>query len=285
VVRRFATLAARERGRDPEAVDAAIVRAFDRLIRRRRVDGRLGDGTAAEGLERALVDGFVGLYDSDLDRPPTGRVREAVVTQFQRLYYHSPKQTWKNTFYRGTTVWKCPMDLWAYQEIAHEARPDLIIETGTAFGGSGHYLADLCETLGHGRVVTIDIRQRPARPEHPRLTYLTGSSTDPEVVAQVEQISAEVGPTPVVLVILDSDHSREHVLAELRTWSSWVPVGSYVLVEDTNINGHPVYPEFGPGPAEAVQEFLADDDRFVVDVSLESRMLTFNPGGFLKRIR
>ena len=88
-----------------------------------------------------------------------------------------------------------------------------------------------------------------------------------------------------MLVILDSDHRYAHVLDELRAYADVVTVGSYVVVEDTNVNGHPAYPEFGPGPMEAVDAFLAEDDRFVIDAGREKFFMTFNPRGYLKKVR
>ena len=85
------------------------------------------------------------------------------------------------------------------------------------------------------------------------------------------------------MVVLDSDHHRDHVLAELRTYSALVTPGSYLIVEDTNINGHPVRPEFGPGPMEAVDEFLRESPDFAIDPEREKFFLTFNPRGFLRR--
>ncbi|MDP9209861.1 MAG: cephalosporin hydroxylase family protein, partial [Actinomycetota bacterium] len=142
------------------------------------------------------------------------------------------------------------------------------------------YLATLCETIGRGQVVSVDIGHWPDRPVHPRLTYVVASSTDPAVVAQVAERAQGAG---TVLVMLDSDHSRDHVLAELRAYAPMVTPGSYLVVEDTNINGHPVYEAFGPGPMEAVQDFLKERDDFEVDRSREKFLFTFNPGGWLRR--
>jgi cephalosporin hydroxylase len=211
---------------------------------------------------------------------PSPAFQSAIVDQFHRLYYHSDEQTWKSTFYRGFVTWKCPLDLWIYQEIMHEIRPGLIVETGTAYGGSALFLADLCETMGHGEVFTIDIRNRAADVEHPRLTKVIGSSTDPAILDRVIRDSSFPG---AVMVILDSDHSADHVAAELALWCGMVTPGSYLIVEDTNINGHPVFPGFGPGPAEAVGAFLAERDDFTVDRSREKLLLTWNPGGYLRR--
>lgn len=87
----------------------------------------------------------------------------------------------------------------------HEVRPDLIIECGTAFGASALYLANMCDLIGNGTVITIDIDTRPKRPQHPRIVYITGSSTDPTTV---QQIKRHISPNDSVMVILDSDHSK-----------------------------------------------------------------------------
>jgi len=88
-----------------------------------------------------------------------------------------------------------------------------------------------------------------------------------------------------VMVLLDSDHRMPHVLAEMRAYAPLVSEGSYLVVQDTDINGHPVLPGFGPGPMEAVTEFLSGDDRFQVDRDQERLMFTMHPGGYLKRVR
>jgi cephalosporin hydroxylase len=204
-----------------------------------------------------------------------------VVSQFHKTFYAAKRRTWRNTYWRGVPVFKCPLDLWVYQEILHEVRPDVIIETGTLYGGSAYYLASICDLLEQGQVITIDIEPLPDRPSHPRLTYLTGSSTDPDVVAKVD---ARIGEGTRVLVVLDSDHSREHVLSELDVWHSRVSTDSYLIVEDTNINGHPVTEHLGPGPWEAVNEWLAKHPDFRRDPNREKFFLTFNPRGYLQRV-
>lgn len=202
-----------------------------------------------------------------------------VTEAFHRLYYDTA--VWKDTYWLGVRTQKCPLDLWVYQEILHETRPDLVIETGTAHGGSALYLASVCDLLGRGEVVTVDIHPVDGRPEHDRVTYLTGSSTADEVVGEIERLVA--GGPERVLVILDSDHSRDHVLDELRIYSRFVTPGSYLVVEDTNVNGHPVMPEHGPGPMEALDEFLGETDEFEIEAAREKFFLTFNPRGFLRR--
>lgn len=211
------------------------------------------------------------------------------VENFHKLYYDSRSQTWENTSWLGVPIWKCPLDLWVYQEIIHDVRPDIIIESGTAHGGSALFLASMCDLMNKGKVVTIDIANtpygkdsdNPARPQHSRIKYLIGSSTSEDIV---EEIRKMVGDRDRVLVILDSDHSMKHVVSELEIYSKFVTKGSYMIVEDTNINGHPVCREFGPGPMEAIDKFLADNKNFVVDKNKEKFFMTFNPKGYLCRV-
>jgi cephalosporin hydroxylase len=188
---------------------------------------------------------------------------------------------WKpRTFWLGTLTLKNPLDLWVYQEIMFETRPDLVVETGTYRGGSAVYLASICDLLGAGEVVSIDIEpMRDDYPRHPRITYLAGrSSTDLEVVAEVGA-RAEGRST---LVVLDSDHSQAHVEAELDAYAPLVPVGCYVIVEDSNIGR--IRKDLMPGPLEAVETFLTKTDEFEIDREREKFLITFNPSGYLKRV-
>jgi cephalosporin hydroxylase len=211
------------------------------------------------------------------------RTRRQIIDSFHRLYFdaHLADGTWRAITWLGIPIVKTPLDLWIYQEIVAELRPALIVETGTAWGGSALYLATLCDALGSGKVVTIDVRALDDRPLHPRITYLAGSSTSSAVHDEVRR-AAERADGPVV-VILDSDHHTQHVRRELELYGPLVTEGSYLIVEDTNVNGHPAAPEHGPGPAEAVTEFLTTHPEFAVDRSREKLLLTFNPGGYLRR--
>ena len=210
------------------------------------------------------------------------KLRPLLVDAFHKLYYGSKRQTRHNTFWLGVPCFKCPLDLWIYQEIIFEVRPDIIIEAGTASGGSALFLACVCDWIGSGSIVSIDIQERADLPKHNRINYLVGSSVSDPIVQQVSRFVADKHS---VLVVLDSDHSREHVLEELRIYSRFVTLNSYVIVEDTNLNGHPIKPAFGPGPMEAVVEFLQQTDRFAIDADREKFFLTFNPKGYLKRVR
>jgi cephalosporin hydroxylase len=221
-------------------------------------------------------------------RPSLGRLRRRVqrlrarttVASFHRIYYDENDRTWSNTTWLGVRVFKCPLDLWIYQELIDRIRPDLVVETGTAAGGSALFLASCLDLVGNGRVVTVDVLDRRDRPEHGRITYLTGSSVSDAIVGE---ISTAAAASTSVLVILDSDHSAAHVLQELRKYAPLVTPGSYLIVEDTNVNGHPILPSFGPGPYEAVETFLAESSDFVRDPECEKFFMTFNPGGYLRR--
>ena len=210
------------------------------------------------------------------------RDESQLVADFHRLYYeNAAHQTWQNTFYMGHQILKCPLDLWHYQEILSTVRPDLIIETGTCHGGSALYLAHLCDLLGVGRVITIDIEHKDGRPTHPRIEYWTASSTATDVVARA---TAAASRANTVMVILDSDHSEPHVSKELEAYADLVTPGSFLIVEDSNVNGHPIAPEFGPGPMEALDQFLVKRPDFVIDDRWDKFLLTFNPRGYLRRL-
>jgi cephalosporin hydroxylase len=146
-------------------------------------------------------------------------------------------------------------------------------------------------TLPHvnprGKVVTIDVspklsaeaRKHPLAKE--RIVFLEGSSTDPKTVAKV----AEIVKGGRAMVILDSLHTKEHVLKEIRAYAPFVPVGGYLIVQDSNVNGHPVRPDHGPGPMEAIEEFLAGTDEFVSDRGRERMLFSMHPKGYLKRVK
>jgi cephalosporin hydroxylase len=218
------------------------------------------------------------------ETPPQLTDTDEIVRRFNTLYCKQGGRTWLKTYWLGHPVVKCPLDLWIYQEIVFEKRPDVIVETGTAAGGSAHFLACMCDLVGNGRVITVDIKGTPyqekwERPSHPRITYLTGRSVAPEILSSIR---GSIGDSKTVMVILDSNHTKRYVLAELAEYAPLVSPGHYLVVEDTNIN---YWSDFGPGPAEAVEEFLPTDAgaQFEVDRSREKFMMSFNPGGYLLR--
>ena len=206
---------------------------------------------------------------------------QRVLTRFHQWYYDHSERTWLNTRWLGARNAKLPSDLWVYQEIIYEVKPDILIEAGTFEGGSAYYFASLFDLMNKGRVVTIDIEDKPGKPQHKRITYLLGSSTSDEIYNQVK---ANIHPNDIVMVSLDSDHHRDHVLKELNLYGKLVTPGSYIVVEDSNVNGHPVAKDFGPGPMEALEEFLKNNPGFKSDLDREKFGVTFYPNGWIKRV-
>jgi cephalosporin hydroxylase len=205
----------------------------------------------------------------------------AVRRLFHVLYYDVERlQTWEDTRWMGARVLKNPFDLWSYQEIVHETRPDLVVETGTFNGGSTLYFASLLDCVGGGRVLSVDIEPQDGLPGHPRIEYRRDSSVSDGTLAWVAEACAGAER---VMVVLDSDHSRDHVLAEMRAYAGFVTPGCYMVVEDGNVNGHPVFRGHGPGPTEALRAFLREDARFEPDPRRERFLMSFNPGGWLRR--
>jgi len=203
-----------------------------------------------------------------------------VVAQFHSLYYCSPERTWNNTRWMGYRTMRCPLDLWIYQEILYELKPDTVIETGTNEGGGAYFLASVMDVIGKGRVIGVDIEKVENQADHERISYLKGSSISNDTVKSITEM---IETDQVVLVILDSDHNMPHVIKEMEIYSEFVTKGSYMIVEDSNVNGHPIMPNWGPGPFEAIQRFLEESNSFEVDKNREKFYLSFNPDGYLKK--
>ena len=209
-----------------------------------------------------------------------------VAQRFHQLSYDSPS-TWQRNRWMGIKAFQNPNDAWIIQEIISEVKPDFIIETGTLWGGSALIWASILEHINpEGRVITVDIEDSTAEArKHPlfqrKVDFMLGSSTSPTVL---EDIGRKVKGRKV-LVILDSDHSKTHVLKELQSYAPFVQAGSYIIVQDSNVNGHPVYPNYGPGPYEAIEEYLETNSNFEPDRDRERLLYTMHPNGFLKRIR
>jgi cephalosporin hydroxylase len=191
--------------------------------------------------------------------------------------------SWKDSKWLGRTITNAPTDLFVYQELLGIVRPDWIVETGTKGGGRALFLASICDLLGHGRVVSIvEGAGGASRPEHDRVVYLQEPPYDERAFARVRELT---GDQPNALVILGSPSPPPRLLREFAGYAPLVRPGSYVVVENTIVNGHPVWPGYGPGPAEAVKRILAANADFVQDSSWEKFGLSFNLGGFLRRVR
>jgi cephalosporin hydroxylase len=215
----------------------------------------------------------------------------------RRLFDRSCEFKYSYNFkWLGRPVIQYPADMMALQEIIWAVKPVVVVETGIAHGGSLVFSASMLELIGGpGRVIGVDIEIRPhnraAIEQHPlskRITMIEGSSVDEAVAARVKALCGNAGP---VLVILDSNHTHEHVARELELYSPLVGKGSYLIVFDTVIEDMPstAFPDrpwaHGNNPKTAVREFLARNRRFVVDKEVENKLLlSVAPEGYLKCI-
>ena len=200
-----------------------------------------------------------------------------------------------NYSWMGRPIIKYPNDILILQEMIWSLKPDYIVETGIAHGGSIIFSASMLELLGHGEVIAVDIdirkHNRDEIEKHPmnkRITMIEGSSVDPEIVNAIkEKVKGKK-----VLVCLDSNHTHEHVLEELRMYADMVNVGSYIVCPDTFVeyfpkgycNDRPW--DVGNNPMTALIAFLKEDDRFEIDKDIDNKlMITEGFDGYLKRIK
>jgi len=196
----------------------------------------------------------------------------------------------------GVPIIQLPADVMATQEVIWSTKPDVIIETGVARGGSVLFMASLLELIGKGKVIGVDVdiraHNRDSIERHPmtkRVVLIEGSSTDQEVIAEIR---AQIPDSASVMVVLDSDHSRDHVLAELRSYGPMVTEGCYIVVADTILgfldeertprNRSKIWLK-GDEPLAALEIYLGETDRFEVDDVLNSKLiLASSPGGYLR---
>jgi cephalosporin hydroxylase len=211
-------------------------------------------------------------------------------TAFHQQYYAAagPDQDsgggWKLCRWRDVPLHKFPQDVMTYARLLFQLRPRWVVELGTLYGGSALFFADVLRLAGgRGEVLTVDKAPLPMALDAKHVEFIRGFCQDPNVVTYVHaRVASAAGP---VLLTLDCDHTAAHVRAELDTYADLVTPGSYLVVEDGNLNGHPVVPEFGPGPAEALAQWLPDHPEFVPDPECEGHLITMNPGGWLRRVR
>ena len=200
------------------------------------------------------------------------------------LLYHQHEVHGDRCTWMGVRALKNPLDAWVYQELIYRVRPDVIVEIGSAEGGSTLYLAHLLDLLEHGQVISIDINRTSFKVRHGRVIALTGHSSAPQVVDEVYRLCEGKS----VLVIQDGDHGWRQVLADLRTYAPLVSMNSYFIVEDGIIDLFGPFDGMGrldDGPLVAVERFLRENGDFVVDEACERYLVTYNPRGFLKRVR
>lgn len=201
-----------------------------------------------------------------------------------------------NFAWLGRPIIQAPQDMFALQEIIWNRRPDFVIETGIAHGGSLIFYASMLELAGKGKVIGIDIdirkHNRDAIERHPlfkRVEMIEGSSVAPETVGQVKK---RIRGSRNVIVCLDSNHTHEHVLKELELYTPFIGKGGYCIVFDTGIEDLPAEMitdrPWGPGnnPKTAAWEFLKNNKRFEIDKSIQNRLLlTAAPDGYLRCVK
>lgn len=204
---------------------------------------------------------------------------------YHHWYYDSG--VWKTTEFLGVKVQKSVSDLWNYQEILHELKPHLLVEFGTHAGGSALFFSVILRQIVNPyHVLTVDLDHSliPDVVKQDRdIEFMMCSSSDPMVGDRIVELRKQYsGP---IFAILDSDHSKDHVLAEMKSLRGITERGDYIVVEDSNINGNPVLPDWGEGPMEAVDAYMQEyPDDYLRDVPRETRFgFTFGPGGFLIR--
>jgi len=209
----------------------------------------------------------------------------------------SDRHNWSYQWsWMGVPIIQMPPDVIATQEVIWETRPQVVIETGIARGGSLVLHASILEVIGEGRVIGIDIdirdHNRHSIESHPlskRIAMFEGSSIDPDLV---ERIKTEIGGAERVMVILDSNHTHQHVLDELRLYSPLVTEGQFLIVADTVVEELPAQEHrprpWGPGdnPGTACTTFLGETDRFIRDPFVNDKLLiSSSPGGYLRCVK
>jgi len=245
-----------------------------------------------------MIDPIQAFVEERSERIKRNGVNEALQEAARDFNVESNRAQYSYNFsWMGRPIIQYPQDMIAMQEIIWSVKPDLIIETGIAHGGSLIYYASLLELIGKGEVlgIDIDIRQHNRKeiekhPMHKRITMIQGSSTSHETLRQVRKHAKE---KEAVVVCLDSNHTHEHVLSELNLYSPFVSVNSYIVAFDTIVEDLPegYFSQKRPwgisnNPKTAVDEFLKMNNNFMADHSIDNKLLiSVAPGGYLKRVK
>lgn len=193
----------------------------------------------------------------------------------------------------GIPIIQSPTDMILIQQLIFNVKPDFVIETGVAHGGSLVFSASILESIGHGHIIGIDIdirkHNRRVLEKHrlfKRISLMEGDSTSADILEKIREM---VLPKSKVVVFLDSNHYKDHVLKELKLYSRFVDVGSYVVVFDTVtscMSKHGVcdVSYLNNGPKEAIEQFLVENRNFQVDEDFNKLFASYSPDGYLKRI-
>lgn len=264
---------------DPHPNGTAVVdrNRVDRNPVLRIAAGLLEQRPTPSGLGRRLASGVLApfLYQG------TGSEAD----EYHKWYFNT--FVWKKTTWMGVDTWKSVSDMWNYQEILFDLKPSLVIEFGSNQGGSAMFFANAMRQIGTPfKVLSVDINHAPldqAARDDSDILFVESRSTVPAIAEQIRVLKkAHPGP---IFTILDSDHSKDHVLAELKLLRPLLSAGDYVIVEDSMLNGHPNLPGWGPGPYEAIEAYEKDfPDDYTHDVERENKFgFTFAPYGFLIR--
>jgi len=238
----------------------------------------LQDDAQAETLKQQYASAeFIALQRySDIDKAKFSKI----IREFNAAYYSLSPQTWGNTRWRGVPVCKPPTDLWVYQELIHILKPDLIIETGSFAGGSALFMHDTMKLNGqYGWVISIDTNMAHVHEtaKSSTIKFLLASSTSFEAISFIKAHIAAYDAKRV-MVILDSDHEKDHVLKELEIYAPLVTKGSALIVEDTGNH---------EGARSAAEEWYLNQPgkyEFRKDYMCEKFMLTFNRDGYFERV-
>lgn len=223
------------------------------------------------------------IHISDM-KPNTSLVPRQIWDNYFNWFHYS--DVWRSVSYHGIRTLKLPSDMWNYQEIIFEHQIEWVLETGTRHGGSAKFFADtLAFRKAQGHVISIDIDSEARQLDtYPGIDFLVGNSAHIDMVNLAQEILPK--NRGALFIILDSDHTASHVYKELEVWMPTLKPGDYLVVEDGCVNGHPVRPEHGPGPLEAVEKWIAcNPGKLWHDMKRERKFgATTAPHGYYKVI-
>jgi len=209
------------------------------------------------------------------------RVERNLDTPLRKILWAMKSKVDRSSYF-GVWSMQSPLDFWVYQEIIFDIKPDVIIEIGNFHGGSTLALAHMLDHIGKGKVIGLDIKHDtvPAIVKnHPRITLITGDACE-----SFSKVTPLIDKDQKVLVIEDTSHDYDNTLRILRKFSPLVSRGSYFIVEDSIIN-HGAGIRADKGPYEAIETFTEENNDFLIDREREKFVITWNPQGYLKRVK